>query len=112
MNNNCDFPQMPQSTVGNVEVDKITQLEYPLHSNKSVEGGKVEPTIYGDTITKNGKELKAPTILVSSDKPIYEKAVMFNGINGLREKLKNGLMVTIIFYNITQRVHLHLQLMK
>lgn len=88
MNNNCDFPQMPQSAVGNVEVDKITQLEYPLHSNKSVEGGKVAPTIYGDTITKNGKELKAPTILVSSDKPIYEKAVMFNGINGLREKAK------------------------
>lgn len=88
MNNNCDFPQMPQSTVGNVEVDKITQLEYPLHSNKSVEGGKVEPTIYGDTITKNGRELKAPTILVSSDKPIYEKAVMFDGINGLREKAK------------------------
>ena len=88
MNNNCDFPQMPQNPVGNVEVDKITQLEYPLHSNKTVEGGKVAPTIYGDTITKNGKELKAPTIIVSSDKPIYEKAVMFNGIKGLRKKAK------------------------
>lgn len=88
MNNNCDFPQMPQKPVGNVEVDKITQLEYPLHSSKAVDGGKVEPTIYGDTITKNGRELKAPTTIVSSDKPIYEKAVMFNGIKGLRAKAK------------------------